>query len=241
MSLKALCIHIEGWTALVWATSRRHNQDMVHFLLERGASYSIRSLTGYTIYQLADMEMALLLPRDLHTKRSKQPQRRQTEPDIKDPHNLSYYNADMYSYNDDDRHITAQVDIDAWKNSLQSLYRFDWDKCRPDQMFVFCEDDTTHIIDTIISDIKLPLQAQEDLWVPSNVVYLCCRFSHYHSMKELTQQFLQLAITRFGKVAKVCALEEIERSLGSFCHRPIRVIFIHLLSGHPTCTNYSYI
>ncbi|KAI7880722.1 hypothetical protein K492DRAFT_237131 [Lichtheimia hyalospora FSU 10163] len=194
----------KGWTALVWATTRRHNQDMIHFLLERGASCSIRSLTGYPIYRLADVEMAPLLPHDAHIKRPKQPQRRQTEQaNIKNQHNISYYTADMYDDDDDSRSMTTpEVDIDTWKITLQSLYRFDWDKCRPDQMFVFCEDDMTHIIDTIISDIKLPLQSHEDLWIPANVIYLCCRFSHNHSMKELTQKFLQLTITRFGKVVK---------------------------------------
>lgn len=80
---------------------------------------------------------------------------------------------------------------------------FHWDKCSPDQMFVFSSDDLNYILDTIITHIQLPLANQEDICVPSNVIFLSARFAHYFSSAELLEQVLEGALSRISKAVKV--------------------------------------
>ncbi|KAI9318527.1 hypothetical protein BX666DRAFT_1855924 [Dichotomocladium elegans] len=88
--------------------------------------------------------------------------------------------------------------------TIQSLYRFDWDHCRPDQMFVFGQDDVAHIVDTLV-DEKAPLSSQDDPWAPANVLFLCCRFAHYHARRELGQELLTSAMARIAKTIRANA------------------------------------
>jgi hypothetical protein len=86
---------------------------------------------------------------------------------------------------------------------------FHWDKCSPHQMFVFSSDDLNYILDTIITHIQLPLANQQDICVPSNVIFLSARFAHYFSSAELLQQVLEGALSRIGKAVKVIQIHYI--------------------------------
>lgn len=80
---------------------------------------------------------------------------------------------------------------------------FHWDKCSPDQMFVFNSDDLDYILDTIITNIQLPLSNQHDIYVPANVIFLSARFAHYFSTPELLEQVLDGALKKIRKTIKV--------------------------------------
>lgn len=81
--------------------------------------------------------------------------------------------------------------------------QFHWDKCSPDQMFVFNSDDLDSILDTVITHIQLPLAKQQDICVPTNIIFLSARFAHYFSSSELLEQVLEGALSRIGKAIKV--------------------------------------
>ncbi|KAI9494425.1 hypothetical protein BDB00DRAFT_787255 [Zychaea mexicana] len=79
---------------------------------------------------------------------------------------------------------------------------FYWDKCLPDQMFVFSGDNLSHILDTMITHVKLPMETRQEICVPANVVFLSARFAHYFSSSELLQEVLEGALSRMSKVTK---------------------------------------
>ncbi|CAO0803145.1 unnamed protein product [Mucor circinelloides] len=83
--------------------------------------------------------------------------------------------------------------------------QFHWDKCSPDQMFVFNSDDLDSILDTIITHIQLPLAKQQDICVPTNIIFLSARFAHYFSSSELLEQVLEGALSRIRKTIKINA------------------------------------
>ncbi|KAI9358441.1 hypothetical protein BD770DRAFT_419792 [Pilaira anomala] len=96
-----------------------------------------------------------------------------------------------------DEQQDEQLDIDELMNEFQ------WDKCRPDQMFVFNSNDLDYILDTVINDIQLPLSNQQDIHVASNVIFLSARFAHYFSSDELVNQVLKGALERISKTIKI--------------------------------------
>lgn len=109
--------------------------------------------------------------------------------DIENDNNAFNYDNDQ---NDDDDY--DQDDLTT---------EFYWDKCMPDQMFVFGGDDLTHILDTMITNIRLPMETQQEICVPANVVFLSARFAHYFSSSELLDEVLEGALSRMSKIAKV--------------------------------------
>lgn len=114
-----------------------------------------------------------------------------------DDENDDYDNAAFnHAANDDDQ------DDDEQDDDLTT--EFYWDKCMPDQMFVFGGDDLTHILDTMITNIRLPMETQQEICVPANVVFLSARFAHYFSSSELLDEVLEGALSRMSKIAKVC-------------------------------------
>ncbi|CAO3633117.1 unnamed protein product [Cunninghamella blakesleeana] len=86
-------------------------------------------------------------------------------------------------------------DIVLCETSMSSIREFIWDKCLPDQMFVFAEEDITHILQVVILDLQLPMKSRQEIWVPSNVLFLCARYAHYFSSHELLQTLLIQAIS----------------------------------------------
>ena len=80
---------------------------------------------------------------------------------------------------------------------------FHWDKCLPDQMFVFGAENLQYILDTVITNIQLPVRSHQEICVPANVIFLSARFAHYFSSDELVQEVLEGAMTRISNEIKV--------------------------------------
>ncbi|CAO3631728.1 unnamed protein product [Cunninghamella echinulata] len=102
---------------------------------------------------------------------------------------------------DDDKEEEEEEEKDDLHNivlcetSMESVRHFIWDKCLPDQMFVFAEEDIPHILEIIILDLQLPMKSRQEIWVPSNVLFLCARYAHYFSSHDLLQRLLSEAIS----------------------------------------------
>lgn len=72
---------------------------------------------------------------------------------------------------------------------------FVWDRCLPDQMFVFNESDIPKILDLSISEIS-PQRSGRQKPIPANMIFLCARYAHYFSSPEMLSNLLEPVVTR---------------------------------------------
>ncbi|KAI9499194.1 hypothetical protein BDB00DRAFT_795783 [Zychaea mexicana] len=103
---------------------------------------------------------------------------------------------------DDDDDDDEKDELASCEASMQSIHKFDWDKCLPDQMFVFSEENVQHILDTAITNLSLPMKTQQEIWVPANIIFLSARFAHYYSSRDLLHTFLNAAVAKINHVLK---------------------------------------
>ncbi|KAF7727260.1 hypothetical protein EC973_007873 [Apophysomyces ossiformis] len=106
---------------------------------------------------------------------------------------------------DSDEEEEQDVDSEEENDDFEETHEFQWDKCQPDQMFVFGADDLEYILDTVITKLQLPVKSEQEICVPANVVFLSARFAHYFSSVELLHEVLEGALTRMSKVIKANA------------------------------------
>ncbi|KAK5807981.1 hypothetical protein F5H01DRAFT_282580 [Linnemannia elongata] len=77
---------------------------------------------------------------------------------------------------------------------------FDWERCLPDQMFVFSSSDIGHIIDKTITTMD-PTRFRTHEPVPAYVIFLAARFAHYFSSPELLGDLLEATLNAIETVA----------------------------------------
>lgn len=97
-------------------------------------------------------------------------------------------------YDDDDEDDEEEQDKEI---------EFNWDRCMPDQMFVFAADDLPYILDTVITKLTLPVRNVQEIFLPANVVFLSARFAHYFSSSELAEDVMEGALYRISNTIKV--------------------------------------
>ncbi|EPS40628.1 hypothetical protein H072_5502 [Dactylellina haptotyla CBS 200.50] len=78
---------------------------------------------------------------------------------------------------------------------------FVWDKCLPDQMFVFSERDLGRIIEIVITKM-LPQRSPSQKPVPANVLFLSARFAHYSGNNELLSKLLFRSMEAINNVVE---------------------------------------
>lgn len=169
----------------MWATTNGHGQ-IVKLLLEYSASSSTKSRSGRTIYDLVDSEnenMVSIL-----------------SPPIPQPIKLSDACIPILEEEEEDE---TDQDIQSCEASFRSVHKFIWDQCLPDQMFVFAEEEIDHILNVAISHLKLPMKSRTEIYVPANIIFLCARFAHYYTCRELVHQLISKAVSRIDTVVKV--------------------------------------
>jgi hypothetical protein len=96
-----------------------------------------------------------------------------------------------------------EEELEYCEASFRSVHKFVWDQCLPDQMFVFAEGEIEHILNVAVSDLKLPVKSRSEIYVPANVIFLCSRFAHYFTSRELVNGLLSKAVYRIDQVVKV--------------------------------------
>lgn len=204
-----------GWTALMWATTNGHSQ-IVQLLLEYSASSETKSLSGRTIYDLMDVQneqmFNILSPTMSRSNSycSSSMMRRASFPrklSVASSNSTKSSNSKMNAL---DRNNTSSPSVDTLASistskceaSFRSVHKFIWDQCLPDQMFVFAEEEIDHILNVSISQLKLPMKSRSEIYVPSNIIFLCARFAHYYTSRELVSQLLTKAVKRIDTVVK---------------------------------------
>ncbi|KAI9310742.1 hypothetical protein BX666DRAFT_1869258 [Dichotomocladium elegans] len=203
-----------GWTALMWATTNNHSQ-VVELLLQHGASSTMKTAQGRTALDFVDTENQQL--KEILVTQHQQDDPLEPYDDIKTNNGCSDdiesidANATMDSDKWDDNDTKQKDDIDSNEDedddgdllaSFQSIHRFEWDRCLPDQMFVFGEENTGHILETAITRLTLPMKTRQEIWVPSNIIFLSARFAHYYSSRELLYTLLSSAVVKIKQVLK---------------------------------------
>ncbi|ORY96556.1 DIL domain-domain-containing protein [Syncephalastrum racemosum] len=191
----------------MWATINNHS-DVVAILLEHGACSKARSRQGRTVMDLVDTENEQLIhildtttdnEVDAEKKRIRRKSLRELHLQTTSDYDQSTQQ-ETKSHNDPtDAYEKELINCEA---SIRSIHKFAWDRCLPDQMFVFSEENIDHILDTTITRLTLPMKSRQEIYVPANVLFLSVRFAHYYSSKELLNAFLNSALQRISDVLK---------------------------------------
>ncbi|CEJ00643.1 hypothetical protein RMCBS344292_14695 [Rhizopus microsporus] len=152
-----------GWTALMWAATN-HHESIVQLLLNNGASLETKSVKGRTVFDFIgadDQKMVDLLVTDSRDS-------------------MSSNASSSFSRTLSSSSSCSSYDFDLCEQDEQDC-TFQWDKCSPDQMFVFNQDDLQYILDSIIVHFQLPLNSRDDMYIPANIIFLSIRYSFYYS------------------------------------------------------------
>lgn len=88
------------------------------------------------------------------------------------------------------------------EGELEDGQEFVWDKCLPDQMFVFQDHDLDRMLDVIITNM-LPQRSPSQKPVPANVLYLSARYAHYHASPDLLSRLLNVAMDKINDVIEL--------------------------------------
>ncbi|CEP18500.1 hypothetical protein [Parasitella parasitica] len=216
-----------GWTALMWATTNKH-ENLVKLLLDNGASAQTRSAKGRTVFDFVkndSQKMADILynPRDSISSTSSimgynADNRSSTSSNAGDGDRYYQYsteeNYESFLSHDSERRpklIEEFLNYDQDEDSDDDYgedqdddeeqdkeIEFNWDRCMPDQMFVFAADDLRYILDTVITNLSLPVRNVQEIFLPANVVFLSARFAHYFSSAELAEDVMEGALSRIS-------------------------------------------
>ncbi|KAF9582229.1 hypothetical protein BGW38_000473 [Lunasporangiospora selenospora] len=215
-----------GWTALVWATNNKHD-SLVRLLLENGASTSMQTKKGHTIvdflrhdpndntkiveifqeprrrYSVSSCGSAL---RNWSPSMTTDEAEMRSQPEIDRLDEIMAENERRYRMAMESA-TTMTFDLgglsrdDDQLSQIEDEGEFDWDRCLPDQMFVFSSKSIAHIVNTTIISMD-PSHARTHKPVPASVLFLAARFAHYFSTPDLLDELLGAAFAAIDAVAK---------------------------------------
>ncbi|KAG0349102.1 hypothetical protein BG004_001927 [Podila humilis] len=209
-----------GWTALVWATNNKHD-NMVRLLLEQGASTSAQTAKGHTIVDFLRHD-----PNDNSriVQIFQEPGRRDSISSngsfVRNASSIGddlFYQAGIEGFEEmmaenERRYKMAMESASAFDVDMADLSladqpqlddegEFDWERCLPDQMFVFSSKDIPHIIETTITNME-PTRSKAYKPIPAYVLFLAARFANYFSSVELLDELLEAASSAITKLVR---------------------------------------
>lgn len=187
----------------MWAINN-HHAGIVERLMEHGASVTHKTSTGRSaldfitpnseiyLYMKSRGYIASNEPTDFYddgmaAKRGfggEEPDQLMME---------SAYNLDV-----DMSHLRIEDDIPGIGLGMDdddSEQEFLWDRCLPDQMFVFSESDIPKILDLGISHME-PKRSTTQKPIPANFLFLSARYAHYYGSAEILDSLLLPAFLR---------------------------------------------
>ncbi|CEP15085.1 hypothetical protein [Parasitella parasitica] len=225
-----------GWSALMWATNNSHEALVKILLEHGASpqTKSAKGRTVFNFINTDNQKIIDILatnPRDSVSSTSSLFCRTSSvSSSTSSTENDFYYQSTVEGFNNfmseeaelrqrlfestmqldfDDSDSTYQNSADDSEEDENAQFdetQFQWDRCSPDQMFVFNSDDLDYILDTVITHIELPLANQRDICVATNIIFLSARFAHYFSSSELLELVLEGALSRIRKAIKTNAL-----------------------------------
>ncbi|KAA8900456.1 hypothetical protein FN846DRAFT_899788 [Sphaerosporella brunnea] len=203
------------WSSLMWAMTNRH-KGIAKLLLDHGASPEIKSSSGRTAFDFVDPESEI--SGYLHANGY-----------IGNTGVVAGFGDDFYdsglaqdrfeeemAENELRRRmmmesaINLEVDLSSLgldeqaepeEEEEEEGQEFVWDRCLPDQMFVFQEQDLSRILDVVITNMT-PQRSPSQKPVPANILFLGARYAHYHSSQELLSRLLVAAMDRINQTVE---------------------------------------
>jgi hypothetical protein len=172
----------EGTPALIYCACFGHT-EILKLLLERGANPNIQDAKGWNplLWATTNQFMDCVEVLKTHGARVAKTNRGYSNDDITKAvcPNENEYIEDI-----------DQEMVELFQDSM----KFDWDVCRPSQMFVFEDSMMERVLDIAISGVV----PSKNKFVPigANVLFMAARYTcHYHSL-EMTHRFLGKAIAK---------------------------------------------
>lgn len=177
----------------MWAASSSH-PNTVQVLIDHGASCAITSTQGRTVHDLTiDPDILDRLPaRPSPRSRRRRRKQRRSRASLHGYEAMTHEEEASEPSDDEQWLALDAVERAQCEQSLRSIYKFEWNKCLFDQMLVFSPDTMHTIVDTLAPTPDYP-------FLPANAIFLCSRFAHYHSSRDLLHAFLDLALAKLGK------------------------------------------
>lgn len=194
----------------MWAINN-HHERIVERLIEHGASLTQKTSTGRSA-------MDFITPySDIYNYVKEHGLIASTEPEDfyddgltssrgfggEEPNQLMMESA--YNLELDMSHLRVEDDdipgmgIGSVGNDDDEDQQFLWDRCLPDQMFVFNESDIPKILDLGISQME-PKRSHAQKPIPANLLFLSARYAHYYGSSEILDSLLLPAFQRIRTV-----------------------------------------
>ncbi|CAL8581862.1 hypothetical protein XPA_007543 [Xanthoria parietina] len=195
------------WTALMWAMTNRH-KDIAKMLLDNGASSTVKSSSGRTAFDLPapNSEISDFLQQNGYHIGDVG-----VEEDFYD----TGFSQDKFEQEMEENEMRRRMMMESSMNlevDLSSLgmderpespdefeeqHEFVWDRCLPDQMFVFQESELGRILDIVITEMT-PQRTPSQKPVPANILFLGARYAHYHANPDLLATLLVSAMDKIN-------------------------------------------
>lgn len=208
----------QEWTALMWAINN-HNMAIVKALMENGASLELRTSSGRSALDFItpNSEISTYMKQNGYID-SEEP--KDFYDDGADPNqSTAAASEQMFSHDYSEESASAALGIqvsmskldlnespqpnfdddDDYDVDLNDHEEFVWERCLPDQMFVFNEGDIPKILDLSITKMQ-PIRSRSQKPVPANIVFLSARYAHYYGNPETLEIFLEPIIARIRAV-----------------------------------------
>jgi hypothetical protein len=120
-----------------------------------------------------------------------------------------------------------EEDMKRWEASIKSSSTFSWDRCLPDQMFVFSLSDMNLVVEhalqvSNVGNLRNESGLSSALWQPANIIFLCARYAHYCSTREVLSLLLSTVSAKLLRILKVRLLISLLVSFDS--HFPLRLL-----------------
>eukprot|EP00842_Homolaphlyctis_polyrhiza_P006052 jgi/Hompol1/6448/HPOL_001713-RA len=200
-----------GWTALMWACANGY-EEAAKLLIEFGADKQAKSSRGRSIVDLSTKNGNFAIVRILDPELADKRERKAARAAAKAARKLEGASADGSrppssagvtddAEDSDSEDLEEPILEDEDEDLLIQDVPFEWDKCRPDQMFVFDENIIDHILDIAVRRIR-PTRGPDYVPVGANVIFLCARYAHYYNSTDMLREFLNRAIKKIVSVIK---------------------------------------
>ncbi|KAK6507375.1 hypothetical protein TWF481_005811 [Arthrobotrys musiformis] len=200
------------WSPLTWAMTNRH-KGIAKILLDHGASSEIKTTSGGTAFDFVEphSEMSDYLQETGYIGNAGI-----TEDFYDTGIAEERFEEQMLEYEMKRRmmmesSINLEVDLSSLgldeqpdtppNDDFDDSEDFVWDKCLPDQMFVFSERDLPRIMDIVVTNM-LPQRSPTQKPIPANVLFLSARFAHYSGNTELLSKLLFRSMEAINNVVE---------------------------------------
>lgn len=181
----------DGWTPLIWAANNRQ-PAVARVLLSYNASVNPQTSRGRTVRDFIgeDPQLRALI----EGAAADEPEPEPDKGHIGDGTFEDGLTTEKIEFSDDEGTVVSALTA----MSVGGTAAFDYQKCLPDQMFVFSPSALPHILDVLVGKIKPAKvkrglageKAEESVPVPANVIFLCARYAFYYHGGDLLETLL---------------------------------------------------